>query len=273
MAKTRPGAAFDAIIDQSEKIFYGITYDVLDEIVQDKARNAQETAVKLGREFFRTLARGYMGQPAPGPFGDWADLSPKWAKYKAKKLRGSGKRIYYGISPQLGLGGHLRAEMAIKNGNVLFGSPKVRTKAASDLSGVEGKIIPVEKLPGRFQFAPGSTRQLEDGTVKKIGGKFVTPKARVTVEIFRKIVGLTSPEIFEAIRYRDKSIASDPQIPEEDDDGEDVGRPRGNWLERLAGNEFGTALGGRVPARPLLAPFMVWWLQNTAYRRIEEALQ
>lgn len=263
MAKTRKGAAFAAVIDNAEKIFYRTAFDVLDAIAYEKVDQARTAARKMGSEFFRTLAKDYMKVEAPGPFGKWAKLNPEWENYKNSKLRGSGSKIYYGISPQKGLGRHLRQEMAQKNANRLFGAPKIRVKAASDQTGVQGKIVPNEKLFGRFQFASGSTKTLPDGSVRKIGGQFVTPSARVTVELFPKVVGLTSPEIFDAMQKRSPDVGGSS----EGDGG------RGNWIERLAGNEFGTALGGKVPARPLLAPFMEWWLQNTAYRRIEEALR
>lgn len=267
-AKTRAGATFDAIIEKSERIFYNAAFDTLDAAVEAKVEATRTAARRMGREFFRTLAKDYMRRPAPGPFGNWATLNPQWENYKNSKLRGSGKAIYYGISPQRGLGSHLRDIMASKNANVLFGSPRVRVKAASDMTGVEGKIVPVESLPGRYQFAAGSTRRMDDGTVKKIGGRFVTPSARVTVELFPRIYDLTAPEIFQAMRKRSRDIGSTSESSAESD-----GPQRGNWIQRLAGNEFGTALGGKVPSRPLLAPFMTWWLQNTGYKRIEEALR
>lgn len=271
MAKTRAGAAFDAIIERSERVFYSAAFDALDSIVEAKIENTRLTARKMGRDFFKTLAKDYMRRPAPGPFGRWAKLNPEWENYKNSKLRGSGKTIYYGISPQKGLGPHLREVMAAKNANALFGAPRIKVKAASDMTGVEGKIVPVESMPGRYQFAAGSTRRLEDGSIKKIGGRFVTPSARVTVELFSKIYDLTSPEIFDAMRRRSRDLG--PMSSGGDENEEEGGTPRGNWIQRLAGNEFGTALGGKVPSRPLLAPFMTFWLQNTGYKRIEEALR
>lgn len=269
MAKTRPGAAFDAIIEKSERIFYNASFDALDAVVEAKVEETRRAARKMGRDFFKTLAKEYMRRPAPGPFGNWAKLNPEWENYKRSKLRGSGPMIYYGISPQKGLGDHLRDIVGSKNANVLFGSPRIKVKAASDMTGVEGKIVPVESMPGRFQFAAGSTRRMEDGTIKKIGGRFVTPSARVTVELFPRIYDLTAPQIFDAMRKRSRDLGPMPQ----EGDEEEGGGGRGNWIERLAGNEFGTALGGKVPSRPLLAPFMTWWLQNTGYKRIEEALR
>lgn len=270
MAKTRSGAAFGAIIEKSERIFYNATFSALDAVAEQKVEATRLAARKMGREFFRTLARNYMRRPAPGPFGNWKNLNPSWENYKDSKLRGSGKTIYYGISPQKGLGRHLRDEMSAKNANVLFGAPRIKVKAASDMTGVEGKIVPIESLPGRYQFAAGATRQMEDGSIKKIGGRFVTPSARVTVELFSKIYNLTAPEIFDAMRKRSRNLGSMSEGGEEEEEG---GAGRGNWIQRLAGNEFGTALGGKVPSRPLLAPFMSWWLQNTGYKRIEEALR
>lgn len=273
MAKTKNGAVYDTIIEKSERIFYNATFAALDAIAEEKVKNVRLAARKMGREFFRTLAKDYMRVPAPGSFG-WADLSPKWDKRKRSRNRNAYRKVYYGISPQLGLGAHLREEMSKKNANVLFGSPKIKVKAASDLTGVEGKIVPIESLPGRYQFAAGSTRRMDDGTIKKIGGRFVTPSARVTVELFPRILNLTAPEIFDAMRRRSRDLG--PMTDGgggDNEDGEGEGSKRGNWIQRLAGNEFGTALGGVVPARPLLAPFMRWWLQNTGFTRIEEALK
>jgi len=272
MAKTKPGAAFDAIIEKSERIFYNATFDALDRITEQKVQNVRLAARKMGREFFRTLAKDYMRVPAPGAFG-WADLSPNWDKRKRNRNRYAFRKIYYGISPNLGLGPHLRDEISKKNANVLFGSPKIKVKAASDMTGVEGKIVPVESLPGRFQFAAGSTRRMDDGTIKKIGGRFVTPSARVTVELFPRVLNLTAPEIFDAMRRRSRDLGPMSGGGGDDDEEGGEGAGRGNWIQRLAGNEFGTALGGNVPARPLLAPFMKWWLQNTGFTRIREALQ
>ncbi len=269
MAKTRVGSTYSTIIEKSERVFYNATFAALDAIAEEKVRNVRLAARKMGREFFRTLAKDYMRVPAPGSFG-WADLSPKWDKRKRHHNRNAYRKVYYGISPQLGLGAHLREEMSKKNANVLFGSPKIKVKAASDMTGVEGKIVPVESLPGRYQFAAGSTRRMEDGTIKKIGGRFVTPSARVTVELFPRIINLAAPEIFDAMRRRSRDLGP-MSGGGDDEDGEGAGR--GNWIQRLAGNEFGTALGGKVPARPLLAPFMRWWLQNTGFKRIEEALR
>lgn len=273
MAKTRPGAAFDAIIDKTERIFYQSSFDALDMVVEAKVKETRRVARKMGREFFRELTSNmYMKSPAPGPFGNWSDINPKWDKRKKFHNRNAYRKIYFGIRPQLGIGKHLKDEMARKNANVLFGSPRIKVKAASDMTGVEGKIVPVESMPGRFQFAAGSTRRMEDGTIKKIGGRFVTPSARVTVELFPRIRNLTAPEIFDAMRRRSRDLG--PMLGGGDnEDGEEGSGRDGNWIERLAGNEFGTALGGKVPARPLLAPFMSWWLQNTGFQRIKEALE
>lgn len=271
-AKTRQGTAFDAIIDETMRVFYQKTFESLDAVVEQKVANVKKVSVKLGREFFRTMARGYMRQAAPGPFKKWAKLNPEWQNYKSSKLKGSGPMIYYGIRPRQGLGAHLRDEIASKNANVLFGSPRVKVKPATDLTGVEGDIVPIEKAPGKFQFAKGATRRLEDGTIKKIGGQWVTPSARVTVELFPRIRTLTAPEIFGVMRHK-SSRELGPMSGGESESEEGEGSGGGNWIQRLAGNEFGTALGGKVPARPLLAPFMEWWLQNTGFQGIEEALR
>lgn len=268
MAGTRVNP-MNAVIDAADKIFYEATYDALNDVVIRKARNAQDMAVKEGRKFFKLLTgRGYMGVKAPGPYG-WADLSDKWKQRKKKHRPYAAERIYLGIRPELGKDQmNLRDYMRKKNANILFGTPRVKIKAATDTSDIENPKVTFDSSLNRWRFSEGRLRS----TGRSVRGRFVTPSARVTVELFRKIRGLSGPEIFDAMRRKSRDLGAFAGISDDGEGEEGEGDSGSNWIQRLAGNEFGTALRGRVPSRPLLTPFMNWWLDSYMYSKVEKEL-
>lgn len=241
----------DVVFEAAERVAYQMIREGFDAKLESEAVDMYALAKELTQKFFKVLtSNDFMNRstmPAEFKGVSWKDLSGEWQNYKKSKLRGSGDKFYYGISPQVSRGRHLTQQMRGQSAGALFGLPRVKRRQGTKTDNVfkdDGGPL-VDTSSGRPRFASGTYRLREDGSRDSTGGRFVTLRATISVEMFPKLKDKTVGDAFERL----------------DDKGRFSKKDGISWVKKLAVNEFGSA---KVPSRPLLGPFLNWYIYTYA---------
>ena len=222
------------VIDEAERMVFDQMGYALAGQAEATANRLYHVALKLQDDFFKklTVPGVYMAVNKPGIGGPYPDLSPRWAKRKAKKLgSASGNNFYFGISPQMHKGPHLINVLAKQDASKFFGKPQIE---------IDTSFIPSNvrlNKSGRYQYV-AKTRI----NGQKVGGQFFKPKIRLSAIAFPDAIGKSDQQLFALMAAKTRDAL---------------------WLKKLAKNQFGGPLGRwNVPARPLLIPFLSWYVDT-----------